>query len=281
MGVSLFDLYLIIFSTIILSAPIHELGHLVVGLACGWRFEWIVCYCVVVYKHEGKLKISVVPKGHPLRLVMGMAGVSPETAKEFNRYPLVIAAGQLAVLLFAIILFAAGVIRNDYLTLIYVIGPLVFFVIGSFPFKTLFARTDAECLIRCFKGGRHMQEDRLLFQIRNQILIGKATRLNKDEWQLLRTSEDTVTRYCYSSSLLSGYILLPDIDEAVLADAMADAQQKLDKLLADNKDLQKFHDVQHNDTSTTWSLHESLVQQRAINKQKAIEKKRDKADAKR
>jgi hypothetical protein len=193
---------LVILSTFIALA-VHELGHLIAGLAQGFRFELFVVGLLGIKRSEGRVKIYLNKNAGMMGGVAATIPVvqSPENKKKFA---IMILAGPLASLLYSVVSFVllgiatSGAARGFWL----VSGAcsLALFFATTLPRKTGMFFTDRARFQRLISKGKASEnEDALLSLITQNMIDSSSKNISLEKARLLRTDDDAIVRFwgCY------------------------------------------------------------------------------------
>ncbi|MDR0501242.1 MAG: hypothetical protein LBG97_08410 [Coriobacteriales bacterium] len=237
-----FDLVLYIFFFLLISVivyPLHELGHLVAGLICGWQFKFFSVFCLVFYFNNG-LKIKPMPKPERMKCFFGMVMLIPKTEEQLKGSALYAAGGTIVTLLLSVALLFLGLIFSYHpLWFFYPLAPLPLTILSLLPIQNGLLRSDGLRLLRLLRGGKEAAEEQLLLKLTtikykmadHQFVFTKA-----DE-QVARAATDTALRYVYYCWKLDDNAVFSDEKEAIKSD--------LDALLASNVALKEYDKASH------------------------------------
>ena len=165
LGKFIMVLGIIAMAFIVLAA--HELGHLLAGLAQGFRFELFVVGPLGIKREEDKVKVYWNTN---LSYYGGVAGTSPlddhpDNARRFAR---VLLAGPLASLLFAAICFLlASLIQHPVAVLLFAGGSIsvAIFFATTVPSRTGMFFTDRKRYQRLVQPGKDQEVELAMLRI--------------------------------------------------------------------------------------------------------------------
>lgn len=156
----------IVFFTFIVLA-IHELGHLIVGLINGFRFELFVVGPLGLKRENNKVKIYL---NKNIGYYGGVAATSPidddkDNAKKFAQ---ILLAGPIASVLFAVVCFVIAYMVGKPLGIIFYAGgtiSIAIFLATTIPSRTGMLFTDRKRYQRLVNPGKDQQVELAMLKI--------------------------------------------------------------------------------------------------------------------
>ncbi len=139
-----------------IALAVHELGHLLVGLWLGFRFEMYVIGLLGVKREDGKVKFYL---NKNISFYGGIAATSPtnDSKDNPNKFAKILLAGPIASLIFALICLIISVVSDPILEFIFFIGSLSsfgIFLATTLPSKTGMFFTDRKRYQRLIQPGK-------------------------------------------------------------------------------------------------------------------------------
>ncbi len=156
----------IVFITFIVLA-VHELGHLIVGLLNGFRFELFVVGPLGIKREQDKVKIYL---NKNIAYYGGVAATSPADDNIDNAYKFakILLAGPIASVLFAIICFVIAILVGKPLGIIIYAGgaiSIAIFLATTIPSRTGSFFTDRKRYQRLVNPGKDQQVELAMLRI--------------------------------------------------------------------------------------------------------------------
>lgn len=183
-----------------IAGIIHELGHIVVGLANGWKFWLLIIGPLGIKADNGKIKFYFEKN---IALWGGVGGTIPRTVDKSNIkiWSKVLLGGPLASIIMGVILFPLG-LKMDNLFLIMLGAMLLGMGIISglpLPLKTGILFVDGKRWFRLHNGGQEADEEIALFYIVEHLNTGgdfASIKLSSIE-KLINSKEVEIQYYGY------------------------------------------------------------------------------------
>lgn len=182
----------------LISGIIHELGHIIVGLANGWKFLLLVI---------GPLGIEADDKGNikfyfekRMALWGGVGGTLPKDYNEDNIkiWSKVLLGGPIISIVMGVIFLPLGIITKNIVLLLLGAMPLGMGIMCALPLplKTGILYTDGGRWSRLRKGGQEADEEIALFKLtENEFLGGDFLNIDLKSIESLIKSKETRIRY--------------------------------------------------------------------------------------
>ncbi len=176
----------------------HELGHLLTGLAQGFRFELFVVFLLGIKRTDKGIRVYL---NKDFGYMGGVAATVPVKASPHNRRKLAytVAAGPLTSLLFAgICLILVLYTKNVLWTFWLVAGATSFslFFATTLPYKSGIFFTDRARFQRLIsKGSEGKAEEALLELIAQSTIENSYKKISLENARLLQTDKETFVRF--------------------------------------------------------------------------------------
>lgn len=156
-----------------ISGVIHELGHVIVGLLCGWKFYLLTVGPIGIKRNEQGKIVLYFEKNIVL---WGGVGATVPTNKNYdniNVWKKVLISGPIASLIMGVIFLPIGILTNSlFLTLLGAM-PLGMGIISvlPLPLKTGIVYTDGKRWSRLKGKGQEFLEEKSLFLIMQNTIV--------------------------------------------------------------------------------------------------------------
>ncbi len=195
------DKAIMIVSTILIAfvvLGVHELGHLLTGLAQGFRFELYVVGPLGIRREGDKVKVYL---NKNLGFYGGVAGTSPVNDHPDNarKFANVLLAGPIASLLFAALCALLTVFTSGLPSLIFVMGAAIsvaIFFATTIPSRSGMFFTDRKRYQRLIRPGKDQDVELAILRILGRFAQDDSYRnVSVDDIMLLRQEEDAPIRF--------------------------------------------------------------------------------------
>ncbi len=185
-------LIIVIPITLFLVIAVHELGHLLTGLAQGFRFQMYIVGPFGIRRHEETDKIQVY-LNRALNLAGGLAATTPvnNDPKNILRFARAVIAGPLISLLLGIMFIFISQHVTLFWKITYLIGgisSLAIFLITIIPYKTGTFLSDGKRFLRLAFGTDKEK------QIESAILRITATYVGNKNYSMLDPKDITLLK---------------------------------------------------------------------------------------
>lgn len=178
------------------SGIVHEGGHVIAGLAQGWKFELLVVGPFKLYRAEDdRVKLGLEKN---LVYWCGVGGTIPRGKSEDNikKFAVILLAGPLASVLFGgicgISLFYGLTIFRAMMTFV----PLSMGIACLLPnAKTGILYTDGGRFLRIMKGGKTAAEERAVFDAAMLERLEPGNKYDETGIEAMTTSKDLEFQY--------------------------------------------------------------------------------------
>lgn len=187
-----------LFLGLIIALAVHELGHLLTGLAQGFRFELFVVFLLGIKRTDKGIRVYL---NKELGYMGGLAATVPTTSSPKNRKRLAytVLAGPLASLLFAgVCLLLVIFTRNILWTFWLMAGATSFglFFATTIPYKSGIFFTDRARFQRLIsKGPEGKAEEALLDLIAKATTENSYKNISLENARLLQHDKETFVRF--------------------------------------------------------------------------------------
>lgn len=189
---------ILLFTGLMAALAVHELGHLLTGLAQGFRFELFVVFLLGIKRTEKGIRVYL---NKDFGYMGGVAATVPITASPHNRKKLAytVAAGPLTSLLFAgICLIFVLYTKNVLWTFWLVAGAtsLSLFFATTLPYKSGIFFTDRARFQRLIsKGPEGKAEEAMLELIAQSTIDSSYKNISLENARFLQTDKETFVRF--------------------------------------------------------------------------------------
>jgi hypothetical protein len=193
---------------LLLVLAVHELGHLIAGLVQGFRFELFVVAFLGIKRTGNKIEVFL---NKNIGLMGGVAATLPINPSPENRrrFAMIIAAGPVVSLLFAILAFVifsystSGAGRGFWF--VSGAGSIAIFLATTLPTKSGVFFTDRARFLRLISKGKPGEvEEALLMILAQNVKDGSCKNISLSSTKLIQQDKDKTTRfwgyyyeYCY------------------------------------------------------------------------------------
>lgn len=222
------DIVLYILSCIIcyfISGIVHELGHIIVGLANGWKFYLLIIGPLGIKTDEyGKIKLYFEKQ---VMLWGGVGGTFPTESSDKNIkiWSRVLLGGPIASLVMGAIFLPLGIVTGNLFLILLGVMPLGMGIICilPLPLKTGITYTDGGRWSRLHKSGQEAEEEIALFKLTEIGMTGSNYEaINPTHIEALIKSNELGIRYYGYYYKFKYYKTKANDNECVLALEMMD-----------------------------------------------------------
>ena len=231
-----------------LALGIHELGHFLVGLWQGFRFQLYVVGLLGVKREEDKVKVYL---NKNMAYYGGVAATSPVEASEDNakKFANILLAGPMASLIFAIVCFLLALGDNSILRFVFFTGGLAsigIFIATTVPSKTGMFFTDRKRYQRLIRPGKDQEVELALLNIMGTFAKDNSYRnVDYKNIELLRSDQLPFIKFfglfnaiCYQLELTG------TIEDEVLNDYQTTSKDLSKSMaMAFDKEIEKYKEV--------------------------------------
>jgi hypothetical protein len=156
-----------IFLMVFIALGVHELGHLIVGLKNGFRFEFFVVGFLGIKRNDQRIEFYF---NKNLGYFGGVAATSPVDDNKNNarKFAQVLIAGPITSILFAVLCFAIIPFFNGYFGIVVYAGAMIslgIFFTTTIPTRTGMFFTDRKRYQRLVTPGKAQLVELAIFKI--------------------------------------------------------------------------------------------------------------------
>jgi hypothetical protein len=185
-----------------ISAVIHELGHVIVGLAHGWKLFMFVVGPIGIKRKEDKLQLYFEKN---VVLWFGVGGTLPvkNDIDNIKVWSKILLGGPIASLVTGILFLTIFIIYPNPVWLLFGAMPIGMGIVCLLPLKlkTGITYSDGARWSRLRDGGKGAAEETAVFKMTEYIHFGKdMSLLKKEDFEALLDAELPALRYygyCY------------------------------------------------------------------------------------
>jgi len=232
---------------------VHELGHLIVGLMNGFRFELYVVGPLGIKREDDKVKVYL---NKNIGYYGGVAGTSPvddvDVAKKFAR---ILLAGPIASILFAIVCFIIAYLAGKPIGFLFYTGGLIsiaIFLATTVPSRTGMFFTDRKRYQRLTTPGKDQDVELAMLNIMGRFAKDKSyENVDMKDINTLVSDDLPFTKF-YGLFNLVCIQLENDgvVEEEVLRDYESLSENMSKSIVvAFNKEIEKFKETLNIETS--------------------------------
>lgn len=187
-----------LFLAFIAALGVHELGHLLTGLAQGFRFELFVIFLLGVRRTEKGIQLFL---NRNVNYMGGIAAAVPTTKDVKNRrwFAYMVLAGPLASLLFAVVCFLFLIYTRNFLWSFWLFAgatSIGLFFATTLPTKTGIFFTDRARFQRLISNGQEGKSEEALLQILTQSTIDKSCKnISLQDARILQADKEAFMQF--------------------------------------------------------------------------------------
>ena len=154
------------------SATVHELGHIIVGLLHGWRLFLLVVGPFGIRRNE-KGKLSLYLEKNPA-LWGGVGGTFPQTesAENLKIWSKILLGGPVVSVIMGCIFLPIGIVTQNIVPVLLGAMPVAMGIACLLPLKTGIMYTDGMRWRRIRNGGQAAAEEAALFKLTENNFLG-------------------------------------------------------------------------------------------------------------
>ena len=224
---------------------VHELGHLVTGLANGFKFELFVVGPLGIKRENDKVKIYL---NKELGYYGGVAATSPvddhkDNAKKFAR---ILLGGPIASVLFAIICIAIAYFAGRPFGILFFTGGLIsiaIFFATTIPSRTGMFFTDRKRYQRLTSPGKDQQVELAIISIMGKFAKDNSYKnIDENDINVLVTDEYPFVRFFGLFNLICLQLETRGVIEEETSRDYDSLSKKMSKNLVNafNKEIEKY-----------------------------------------
>lgn len=221
-----------------ISAVIHELGHVVVGLVHGWKLFLFVVGPIGIKRKNGKLKLYIEKD---IAMWGGAGGTFPVKESEHNIsvWSKILLGGPVASITMGIIFLVLYFLLSHYFLLMLGLMLISMGIVCLLPLKSSITYTDGKRWCRLHNGGKEEAEEVALLKMSEYEQFGKDKSLiQKEDFEVLLGAEHPVLRYCGYCYLYQYYDYHKDYgNKAKVFDVLAKMKKDVPKIIIEDYKL--------------------------------------------
>jgi hypothetical protein len=220
-----------------ISAIIHELGHIVVGLVNGWKLFMFVVGPIGIKREECKLRLYFEKN---VVLWFGVGGTLPvkDDADNIKIWSKILLGGPFASILTGILFLTIFIFHSSLIWLLLGAMPIGMGIACILPLnlKTGITYTDGKRWSRIKNGGKGKAEETALFKMMEHDQFHKDdASIQKSNFEVLLDAEDKVLRYYGLYYSYRYYVAQNDLEnKSKTFDALHKMGKDVPKLVVDD-----------------------------------------------
>lgn len=226
---------------------IHELGHVIMGLLQGFRFELLVVGLLGIKREEEKIKIYL-NKNFGYYGGLGLTVPKDDSSDNLRKFANVILAGPIASIVFAVIcFFVVNYLANPYGVIVFAAGLASFgiFLATTIPSRSGMFYTDRKRYQRLIKAGKDQEVELAMLTILGSYVKNQSYKdIKKEVFDVLITDNDSFVKHYGLFNLICWQIEHEGAIEDKVKEEYNEISKKLNKnMVKSYKDeIQKYSD---------------------------------------
>jgi hypothetical protein len=226
---------------------IHELGHVIMGLLQGFRFELLVVGLLGIKREEEKIKIYL-NKNFGYYGGLGLTVPKDDSSDNLRKFANVILAGPIASIVFAVIcFFVVNYLANPYGVIVFAAGLASFgiFLATTIPSRSGMFYTDRKRYQRLIKAGKDQKVELAMLTILGSYVKNQSYKdIKKEVFDVLITDNDSFVKHYGLFNLICWQIEHEGAIEDKVKEEYNEISKKLNKnMVKSYKDeIQKYSD---------------------------------------
>ena len=226
---------------------IHELGHVIMGLLQGFRFELLVVGLLGIKREEEKIKIYL-NKNFGYYGGLGLTVPKDDSSDNLRKFANVILAGPIASIVFAVIcFFVVNYLANPYGVIVFTAGLASFgiFLATTIPSRSGMFYTDRKRYQRLIKAGKDQKVELAMLTILGSYVKNQSYKdIKKEVFDVLITDNDSFVKHYGLFNLICWQIEHEGAIEDKVKEEYNEISKKLNKnMVKSYKDeIQKYSD---------------------------------------
>lgn len=226
---------------------IHELGHVIMGLLQGFRFELLVVGLLGIKREEEKIKIYL-NKNFGYYGGLGLTVPKDDSSDNLRKFANVILAGPIASIVFAVIcLFVVNYLANPYGVIVFTAGLASFgiFLATTIPSRSGMFYTDRKRYQRLKKAGKDQEVELAMLTILGSYVKNQSYKdIKKEVFDVLITDNDSFVKHYGLFNLICWQIEHEGAIEDKVKEEYNEISKKLNKNMVKsyNDEIQKYSD---------------------------------------
>jgi len=189
----------------LISAMIHEMGHVACGLFHHWKLYMLVVGPMKLYRETMDSKIKIGIEKNPI-LWGGVGGTLPtkESEENIKVWRKILLAGPLTSIVFGILMLPVFIVTKNIFVLLLCLMPIAMGAMCIIPMKmkTGLLYNDGTRYNRLQSGGQEGAEERAIFRLIEVSLFGGEEAVYPEEYvePLLASKDPDFQYYGYNAS---------------------------------------------------------------------------------
>ena len=226
---------------------IHELGHVIMGLLQGFRFELLVVGLLGIKREEEKIKIYL-NKNFGYYGGLGLTVPKDDSSDNLRKFANVILAGPIASIVFAVIcFFVVNYLANPYGVIVFAAGLASFgiFLATTIPSRSGMFYTDRKRYQRLIKAGKDQEVELAMLTILGSYVKNQSYKdIKKEVFDVLITDNDSFVKHYGLFNLICWQIEHEGAIEDKVKEEYNEISKKLNKNMvkSHNDEIQKYSD---------------------------------------
>jgi hypothetical protein len=226
---------------------IHELGHVIMGLLQGFRFELLVVGLLGIKREEEKIKIYL-NKNFGYYGGLGLTVPKDDSSDNLRKFANVILAGPIASIVFAVIcFFVVNYLANPYGDIVFAAGLASFgiFLATTIPSRSGMFYTDRKRYQRLIKAGKDQEVELAMLTILGSYVKNQSYKdIKKEVFDVLITDNDSFVKHYGLFNLICWQIEHEGAIEDKVKEEYNEISKKLNKNMVKsyNDEIQKYSD---------------------------------------
>ncbi|MFY7957470.1 MAG: M50 family metallopeptidase [Flavobacterium macrobrachii] len=226
---------------------IHELGHVIMGLLQGFRFELLVVGLLGIKREEEKIKIYL-NKNFGYYGGLGLTVPKDDSSDNLRKFANVILAGPIASIVFAVIcFFVVNYLANPYGVIVFAAGLASFgiFLATTIPSRSGMFYTDRKRYQRLIKAGKDQQVELAMLTILGSYVKNQSYKdIKKEVFDVLITDNDSFVKHYGLFNLICWQIEHEGAIDDKVKEEYNEISKKLNKNMVKsyNDEIQKYSD---------------------------------------
>ena len=217
---------------------IHELGHVVMGLLQGFRFELLVVGLLGIKREEEKIKIYL-NKNFGYYGGLGLTVPKDDSSDNLRNFANVLLAGPIASIVFAVMcFFMVNYLANPYGVIVFTAGLASFgiFLATTIPSRSGMFYTDRKRYQRLMTAGKDQEVELAMLTILGSYVKNHSYKdIKKEVFDVLITDNDLFVKHYGLFNLICWQIE----HEGAIDDKVKEEYNQISKKL--NKDMVKSY----------------------------------------
>jgi hypothetical protein len=226
---------------------IHELGHVIMGLLQGFRFELLVVGLLGIKREEEKIKIYL-NKNFGYYGGLGLTVPKDDSSDNLRKFANVILAGPIASIVFAVIcFFVVNYLANPYGVIVFAAGLASFgiFLATTIPSRSGMFYTDRKRYQRLIKAGKDQEVELAMLTILGSYAKNQSYKdIKKEVFDVLIIDNDSFVKHYGLFNLICWQIEHEGAIEDKVKEECNEISKKLNKNMVKsyNDEIQKYSD---------------------------------------